>query len=309
MFTCASCSSPFTEGPVCSVCKQHYDFQCSGVTEAGYRKLGERKNAWKCSKCKCSPCATPGTVSPQPNQLDKIQSQLSAIALQLAPLPTLFEDVKTIKSEVSGLSDSLEMAHELIGKFSESVKIVEQRVEKVEQVIKDIPNLHAEVSKLKQELDERDQWARANNVEIRGIPFKKNENLYDYVKNIGKFINVVTNNDDINYIARIPTRIPNTEKPIIVAFNNRYKKEEFVTLSRKGKNLNLGNIGLPGNQAIYVNDHLTQRNKNLLNKAKNLAKENNFKYIWVRHSKIMARKSDTSPVFFIKSENDLLKIS
>lgn len=115
MFTCASCNSLFTEGPACGVCKQYYDFQCSGITETGY-KLEDRKSVWKCSKCKSSPCATPS--SQQSSQFDKIQIQLSAIALQLAPLPTLLEDIKTIKSKINGLTDSLEMAHELIDKFS-----------------------------------------------------------------------------------------------------------------------------------------------------------------------------------------------
>ncbi|CAG4952595.1 unnamed protein product [Parnassius apollo] len=50
-------------------------------------------------------------------------------------------------------------------------------------------------------------------------------------------------------------------------------------------------------------------NKALLKKAKDLAKIKNFKYVWIKHCKILARKSDTSPTFRIKSEKDLLKFS
>lgn len=322
MFSCASCETQTSDGPACCNCKNRCCFPCSGITELGYRKLGERKNTWRCPKCpksKPSQCPQPvpasspaasGATSPLPNlQLDSMQAQLNMITTQLAPLSTLAEDVKALRSEMNSLRESLDMAHGLIEKFTSSVKNLESRVTKVEQITQTVPAIQTELRKLQQEFDERDQWARANNVEIRGIPSKKNENLYEITENISKIANFNFKKEDINYIARIPTRVPNVEKPIIISFNNRYKKEDFVSSARQSKNLNLKNLGFSGDKAFYVNDHLTQRNKNLLNKAKSLSKEHNFLYVWVKHSKIMIRKSDQSPIIYIKSEVDLEKIS
>ncbi|XP_060802291.1 uncharacterized protein LOC132904449 [Amyelois transitella] len=302
MFCCASCGGKHTEGVICSACKQHFDFQCSGITEAGYRKLGDRKNTWRCPKCKS------GAVSPQPNQMDRMQDQLEKIMSQLTPLASLVEDVKTIKNEIGGLKDSLEMAHDQIKSFVDKVNSLEIKIDEVQKVADEVPVLKAEIQRLNQELGERDQWARSNNVEIRGIPLKNSENLYEIVQKVATLCNYPIKNDDINYIARIPTRNSASEKPIVMALNNRYKKEAFVASARKCNELNLINLGYSTAGNFYVNDHLTLSNKELLRKARSTAKEKNFQYVWVKHCKIMVRKSDTSPIIFIKNDKDLLKI-
>ncbi|KOB64905.1 Uncharacterized protein OBRU01_23509, partial [Operophtera brumata] len=64
------------------------------------------------------PSPTVAAVSPQPNQLDRIQEQLNKIFFDLAPLASLVADVRSIKTELSGLKEALDMAHELISNFS-----------------------------------------------------------------------------------------------------------------------------------------------------------------------------------------------
>ncbi|XP_064292969.1 uncharacterized protein LOC135310000, partial [Plodia interpunctella] len=298
----------YTDGPVCSICSKQYDFACAGITEYGFRRLGDRKNSWRCPACKTGSSLSPAATSPVPSQLDKIQERLNQIVFDLVPLKTLVEDVKAIKLEMGDLRASVEMAHNTIGDFTAAFSSMETRVSNVEKVANEIPTLQAEVNRLKQEMEERDQWARANNVEIRGIPQKKNENLYQIAQKIGELSVFNIKKEDISYIARIPTRVPDAEKPIIITFNNRYIKEDLVASARKSNQLRLNNLGFPTTGQFYVNDHLTQKYKILLNKARSAAREKDFRYIWVKHSKIMARKSDTSPIFVIKNEKDLLKI-
>ncbi|CAH2089711.1 unnamed protein product [Euphydryas editha] len=103
---------------------------------------------------------------------------------------------------------------------------LESRVSKVEKIAQDVPFLQADVAKMYQELEIRDQWVRANNIEIRGIPQKNNENLFEIAKSIGQICKYPIKKEEINYIARIPTRLPNREKSIIISFHNRYTKEE-----------------------------------------------------------------------------------
>ncbi|XP_060803927.1 uncharacterized protein LOC132902526 [Amyelois transitella] len=308
MFACASCKLKHTDGPVCSACRLQYDFGCAGISENGYRKLGERKNVWRCPTCKSGSSPSLTSTSPMPTQLDRIQEQLNQIAFQLVPLKTLIEDVKIIKTEVSDLKVSVEMAHDTMENLTKTVADLDARVSHVERIADLVPALQDEIIKLNQDIEDRDQWARANNVEIRGIPLKKNENLYEFAQRIGELCDYPVRREDINYIARIPTRIAGAEKSIVIAFNNRYIKENLVASARKCKQLTLSNLGFAASGPVYVNDHLTLKNKTLLNKARTLAREKDFRYIWVKHSKIMARKSDTSPIFLIKNEKDLTKI-
>ncbi|KAL4714499.1 hypothetical protein ACJJTC_017562 [Scirpophaga incertulas] len=97
-------------------------------------------------------------------------------------------------------------------------------------------------------------------------------------------------------------------KAILVYFINKYAKEDFVAAARQ-KRLSPTDIGLPGSHRIYINDHLTSSNKQLLSKAKTLARENGFQFVWVKHAKIFVRKDSTSPFFTVAKEKDLLKIS
>ncbi|KAL0892586.1 hypothetical protein ABMA27_015683 [Loxostege sticticalis] len=254
----------FTDGALCSLCKKYFDFACSGVTEQGYRKLGDRKSTWRCPACKNkdhspkanTPKASTSTQSP-PLSLESLHHDLQVVLLKLSPLAGLVEDVKGIRAEITNLQTSLNMAHEMISGFTENIRALETRVKNVEQNIEVIPSLQAEVAKINQELSDKEQWSRANYVEIKGIP---------------------------------------------------YLKEEFTAASRKLKAANPDLLGFPNGGPIYINDHLTVQNKNLLSKAKALAKESNFQFVWVKHCKIMARKSPTSPIIMIKTERELTKI-
>lgn len=315
MHTCAACKSQFTDGALCSLCKKYFDFACSGVTEQGYRKLGDRKSTWRCPACKNkdhspkanTPKASTSTQSP-PLSLESLHHDLQVVLLKLSPLAGLVEDVKGIKAEITNLQTSLNMAHEMISGFTENIRALETRVKNVEQSIEVIPSLQAEVAKINQELSDKEQWSRANNVEIKGIPSNKNENLLDIALKIAAAVECPVKKEDINFITRVPSGKPNAPKPIIMCFNNRYLKEEFTAASRKLKAANPDLLGFPNGGPIYINDHLTVQNKNLLSKAKALAKESNFQFVWVKHCKIMARKSPTSPIIMIKTERDLTKI-
>ncbi|XP_028175480.1 uncharacterized protein LOC114363836 [Ostrinia furnacalis] len=244
MFTCASCGVQHTDGPTCSACRRHYDFQCSGITESGYRKLGDRKNTWRCLKCKSSSSPSPATSSLQQSssQLDQMQEQLKRITTQLVPLASLVEDIKQIKNELTNVKDSLELAHELINSFSDKVKSLDAKIVSLEKVANEVPTLRSEVNRLNLELQDRDQRDRANNIEIRGIPQGKSENLYEIVQKIGNFNDYAIKKEDINYIARVPTRVPKIEKPIIVSFYSRYTKENYVAASRKKKQNKLSDV-------------------------------------------------------------------
>lgn len=280
-------------------------------TEHGYRRLGDRKAAWRCPECKntlSSPVQNKGILSNPKTSLESLQDQLLQISIKLAPLTQLVEDVKSIKSEITNLQSSVSMAHDLIANFTAAITSLEQRVKSVEETAEAIPHLQAKLNSITEELREKDQWARTNNIEVKGIPLKQKENLYEIIFKISTVIEHPINKDDINYIARIPSHYGKKEKSIVVSFHSRYKKEDFVAASRKSKNLTLSKLGFSGSNNVFVNDHLTAFNKALLNKTKLAAKEANFEYVWVKHCKILVRKNSTSQILSVKTEKDLLKI-
>ncbi|KAF9417195.1 hypothetical protein HW555_005706 [Spodoptera exigua] len=298
---CDTCSERMSDGVYCTVCCLTMHFQCAGITEAGYRKLGDRKLTWRCNKCRISG-TTHQPVSPTPKSPvteSAVLMEIRALSEKLSPLESLKEEVSAMRKEFADLKSSLSrQVEDIINKLEEKLGDMEDRVAGVEGIKEEVEKLQARVIKLEEESEDRDQWSRMNNIEIKGITQQNNENLLEMVAKIGTKINYPVSKSQINFVSRVPTREKDRKKSIIVCFCNRYVKEDFIAAARlEAKTAPLTNslFGLPGNQKIYINDHLTIKNKLLLSKAKKSAAEANFQYVWIKHAKIHARKVDTSP--------------
>lgn len=86
------------------------------------------------------------------------------------------------------------------------------------------------ISQLREQIDEQDQWQRLNNTEIKGVPMKNNENLFEILAKIGQKIMFPITKNNINFVVHIQPGYPteNRMKPIIVSFINSYFKEDFI---------------------------------------------------------------------------------
>lgn len=230
-----NCRDTLTDGVKCSVCMKDFHFHCAGVTEAGYRKLGDRRSTWRCPTCKqvrSSPAPNSSLLPVSPASGD-VMTLLHDINLKLAPLDQIISDMKDLKKGFAELKTAISTTNNSIAEFSKKITEMEARLCQVEGTKTDVITLQHKIEKLEVELNVRDQWSRMSNVEIKGIPLTKNENLYDIIASIGSKIDYPINGDQINYIARMPTRDPERIKPIVVCFNNRYRKENFIAAARK----------------------------------------------------------------------------
>ncbi|XP_013147156.1 PREDICTED: uncharacterized protein LOC106110022 [Papilio polytes] len=298
MKLCSLCNTKFTDGVQCASCKKVLDFGCANISESGWRKLGaDRRAQWRCASCKLSspvasalPAQAEATDSAA--SLETILREIRDMKRQLTSLPTLVEEIRLIKDEISELKAACDISRNKVEEFNTRLLEVE-----------------AELAKTKHELTAQEQRSRLNNVEIKGIPLKKGENLFSLVDAIGRKIDYVFPKSQINYISRVPMYNSN-EKLIIVSFLNRYIKEDFIAAARSTRNLSTTDLGLLGApQRVFVNDHLSADSKKLLTNVKNLAKEKHYEYVWVKHGKIHVRKNNTSKAFVIVRPNDLNKVA
>lgn len=319
MFTCKSCEVKARDGVTCSLCEGQFDFPCAGITEIGWRKLGDRKSTWKCANCKSSATASPriDSLKIPPADSQTILTELKRLSLQMEALPVLVEtikaiqtelvELKSIRSEFSEMKASMAFVSDDMNALTSKVSSLEQEIEAMKKTREEISVLQGRVVKLENQLCESDQRSRMNNIEIKGVPMTNDENLFTLMAKIGDVINCHIPKEHINYIARVPMRNDKQNKNIICSVHNSYMKNDFIAAAKKHKTLKTGDLGLRGENRIYVNDHLTFENKILLNKTKARAKERGFEHVWVRGCKIMLRKNDTSPKFHVKSEQDLNK--
>lgn len=326
MFKCKSCESEFRDGAQCSVCQGHFDFGCAGVTETGYRRLGEsRKSTWKCTACKSTRAASPLSLSsktlsaksPTPADLDTVLAELKRLSLLVAVLPGLDESIKsiktelallkTIKPELQDIKSSIDFVDHKIGALSDRIVSMEKDIQSLQKTKNDVEHLQLRVQNLDIQIKENDQRLRLNNIEVKGVPVSNSENLFEIVSKIGSHIKCSIPKEQINYIARIPMRNDKINKSIVIAVHSRYVKEDFVAAAKKCTTA-ASDLGLQGDSRIFINDHLTMDNKVLLNKTKALAKDRGFAFTWVRGCKIFVRKNPGSPVISIKVESDLKKL-
>ncbi|KAJ8723218.1 hypothetical protein PYW08_003130 [Mythimna loreyi] len=314
--TCSSCNEDLTEGARCTVCNQSLHYHCAGITEGGYRKLGDRKHTWRCHRCRqlsVGAAQLPSSPrSPISESDSAILMEIRALSAKFTSLEGLKDEMSALRNEFADLKSSFQTQFDdMAKKFGVKIENMEQRILHLEKVQGQVEELRAKLDRMDDETESREQWLRSNNVEIKGIPQSLNENLFEMVTKIGQKINYPISKTQINFISRVPTREKDHIKPIIVGFCNRYVKEDFIAAARyesKSTTLIASHIGLPGKNKIFINDHLTLRNKMLLSKTKKAAAETDFRYVWVKHAKIHARKTDTSPVITVKTEKDLGKI-
>ena len=92
---------------------------------------------------------------------------------------------------------------------------------------------------------------------------------------------------------------------IIVRFISRDVRNKIYENRKLLRNADLSKFSVDDTKAIFVNENLTHNRKRLFWKAKQMAKANQFKYIWTANGKILVKKSDEANSLLIKNEHDL----
>lgn len=169
----------------------------------------------------------------------------------------------------------------------------------------------SKITELENKIDTMEQKARQCNAEINNLPERRGENVIALILNMGVAVKQPITQQDIVAAHRVPHASSNVSRPknIVVQFTNKIIRDNFIAAVRIAKGVTSDQLNISGTpQRLYVNEHLTLKNKKLFREARVTAKENEFRYVWIKHGTVLARANDTSAVFAIKSCDDLQKI-
>ena len=163
-----------------------------------------------------------------------------------------------------------------------------------------------------EKIDSLEQYGRRQNLEITGIPVKKNENTNKIVMEVANLLNVEIFPEQVSTSHRIASRT-NKHKdsesqpppPIIARFVNRDVPNELCYNPKLANNLDLKGFSVEGTQRIFINENLTQARKKLFWMVKQKAKRADYKYFWTMNGNIYTRKHNDSNALIIKGEKDL----
>lgn len=267
--------------------------------------------------------------SPPPVQLNSVAEVLQELRdfrSEFTGLKTdLKKDVREVYSLIESLNSKLITMETRFSDIEDRLIAVESKMLTVSKLQTDLKQANDTIASLQNESNMRDQYSRMNNLEISGIPFVKNESLMQALFLICAKVGITIDEKDVDSIQRVrryvlagdggvgaggaATAASAREPAVIVRFSRRRVKDQLLAAIRARRGITTADLDMSGPAVnIYVSDHLTPPNKLLLKKARELKKELNYTYLWVRDCKIFMRKTDGSKSILISNIKDLHKL-
>ncbi|CAN7950500.1 unnamed protein product [Ixodes hexagonus] len=318
----------------CSVCRNGYHLgqACAGITETSYTGMGQAKrDKWRCKTCRTqenrsgsqsgansslnASSANPSAVEDQMQsfgqKLDLLLAMKTSID-SLLSLPAKVDELLTLKPTVERLEVSLqEMDNKVDGLTANYNSVLECATENKTK-ISDLGKQHGELSAtvkdqaetiqaLQEQINNSEQYGRLVNLEIHGLPKTAEENLKRILSDLAIKLGISNFKDsDIQAAHRLPAKTGSI--PIVlVKFSSRELKDCW--LHARGRLRDLEQTA--DAPKLFFNENLTRQNRELFWMVRERAKQNQYKFTWVKNGKIFVKKSENSPVLRINRVADL----
>lgn len=225
------------------------------------------------------------------------------------------QEVKKISLSISNsfkeLGDRLDTIDKSLSYAMERQDDIDKRLKDVEIQCRSSGNAGNQIMLLEEKIDAMEQQARMYNIEIANLPERRDENLLSIVEKVGTVIKHPIKPSDIVSVHRVPHFDKKTSRPknIIVKFTTKILRDNFITASRVSKSLKSDQLSIQGTvQNVYINEHLTAKNKLLFRLCREQAKKCNYKFVWIKHGTVLVRQTESSPIFSVRREHDIKKI-
>ncbi|XP_059217663.1 uncharacterized protein LOC131997085 [Stomoxys calcitrans] len=226
----------------------------------------------------------------------------------IAELKTGMVDLKSslqlIAASISSLS--IDLKSHMDSALVEMNKNVATIAAQVVELQKKDKEKSEQIDELNKRIQRLEQQAIDKNIEINNVEDMDIE-AEVLVKRITDSLGVDVSRDHISHTYKIKRK-----KKIIVEFSTLNKKKELMgKLKSHRVKANVAK-GEPENESggyVYINDELTMHNRRLLWAAKMKAKENGWKFVWVRNGVIYARKNESSSLIILYNASDLESIT
>lgn len=301
VMSCGKCGDnlpPVGDYILCGECKEGYHYECGGVKESVYRKMGaEKRQQWKCPH-KCRGQVSMFVKSPDltPELPVSLQDVFNKLTLMTQDLRSLTKSFEFLSKQYDDLKVEMKVVND---RCREEVL----RVQKLETENK---LLHQELKTIKLSLNNFDQNNRNKTIEIHGVEEKKDEDLKEVMSEMAQMLKIGSYN--VNKVENAHRRYQKNQNrksnPIIVKFLSKCESDEWLAKRRTG--LTNKNLWKGGNdEQIFINENLTPFNRELAWRARVSAKKHGYKYSWVKNGNIFMKKSDTDPVRKITTIEDV----
>ncbi|XP_045453248.1 uncharacterized protein LOC123662449 [Melitaea cinxia] len=272
--------------------KQNYDDNQDAMLEIIEKKIDEKLNAWK------SELDTSIATTIKNSMQIIIEQEMEKISLSFNKI------FKHVNDRLDTIETSLCFATDRQDSF-------DARLTEAEIKFKENTGISSQISELQYKMDSMEQQARLYNVEITNLPERRDENLIAILEKIGSVIKYPIDTSSIVSIHRVPHFDKKNSKPknIIVRFTTKILRNNFITAAKLAGALKSDQLSISGTvQNIFINEHLTVKNKQLFRMCREAAAKHKYKYVWIKNGTILVRQTDSSAIFAVRNEHDVKKI-
>lgn len=176
---------------------------------------------------------------------------------------------------------------------------VRTTVQKLAEVNKTLIN---KITEITNDVNTLNQRQIKKNLIIRGIPYKKDENLNEIFARLSKLLQVNITNSNFQI-----KRFTYKTNYILVKLDD-YNVKKMLLNNRKSTNILTSQMGFKERNFIMLFNQLTKHNLEILAEAKKLKYTCNFKFVWYQNNKILTRQAEESPIIVLNSKIDVLNI-
>lgn len=267
------------------------------------------RESWVCQTCRISkkrskPSDLETNASHGELDIHKKLAEIAQMLVVLGPLEkkvdelaSVKETVQEIERKVQRMSDRYDEAMKKLTVQEAEMTEIKTRVKKLEET----SPANEEINKLKQDLNNLEQYGRLNNIEVHGILVSEHEDLMEKLTCVADKLQVTRlKKEDVEAVHRVPSRKGKTP-PIMIRFLNRSTRDEWLKNKKKLRSED-------SNDNIYLQENLTEINKKLFFEAREKAKSLGYRYTWHRGGCTYLRKQDGDRAIRIKTHSDIDKI-
>lgn len=207
---------------------------------------------------------------------------------------------------------------EILKTNSNLEKLIEMNTTNYNNLKKEFDTLKAEnilnmqkIVTLENQLDNFERSQRINMIEIQGIPIDVKETSSDLTVKLHSLLNIDCDKSDLK---KTFFNRKGKKSSLLVEFTEFEKKKKFINtfkLLKKDKNrvpFAKDICNTEKNTQLYVSDFLTPKNKRLFFLARNLQKNNMYKFCWISNGRVMLRERENCPAINIQNEEQVLKL-
>lgn len=251
----------------------------------------------------------PALATPPPAlEVQELRRELAECITEMKEFRREMADFRISVAGITARMDGFEQRLEVV-----ELKCAESAVEKVAE-------LECCVTRLKQELCDRDQEALLSDLEIGHLPEEKGENVLHAVTVLAAKLGVVLDQRDVVFaervgVAQLAEAAGQAPRPrrVVVRLVRRHLRDELLQAARVRRSLTAADAGRTASTGapmarIFLNERLTRENRHLFYRVREECRRLQWRFSWTKRGRVYARQGDGKPAYPIRSEADVERV-